>query len=113
MFQKNKDKPVEGLDQLVSDEKLQSSLVLYFYSPNCGPCRTMTPRIDRLVGEGSNIEKINVLEHKEFAVKVGVVGLPFVILVEQGKLKRTILGTTSERRIRNMLSQTGEQTQAA
>lgn len=113
IFQKNKDKPVKGLEQLVADDKLKSMLVLYFYSPNCGPCRTMTPRIDRLLDEGANIEKINVLEHKDFAVSMGVVGLPFVALVDQGRLKRTMLGTTSVRRLRSMLARKNQQTQTA
>ena len=113
LFQKNKDKPVQGLDELVSADKLKSSLVLYFYSPNCGPCRKMTPRIDKLLNEGASIEKINVIDHKEFAVKMGVVGLPFMALVDGGMLKRTILGPTSERRVRGLLAYSDNRTQAA
>lgn len=113
LFQKNKDKPVQGLDKVVSADKLNTSLVLYFYSPNCGPCRKMTPRIDKLLDEGASIEKINVIDHKDFAVKMGVVGLPFMALVDGGMLKRTILGPASERRVRGLLAHSRNRTQAA
>ena len=113
LFQQNKDKPVQGLDEVISADKLKSSMVLYFYSPNCGPCRKMTPRIDKLLNEGASIEKINVVDHKEFAVKLGVVGLPFMALVDGGMLKRTILGPTSERRVRGLLAHSDSRSQAA
>ena len=67
----------------------------------------------RLLDEGASIEKINVIDHKDFAVKMGVVGLPFMALVDGGMLKRTILGPTSERRVRGLLAHSRDRTQAA
>jgi len=113
LFQKQRDLPIRGLEEVVGRDKVDSTMLLYFYSPNCGPCRKMSPRIDKLCADGLHIQKINVLEHREFAVKAGVVGLPSVMLVQQGLLKRKILGSASERRLRHLLSSSEDVTQAA
>lgn len=33
---------------------------LYFYSPTCGPCRNVTPKIDAAITGGANIRKVDV-----------------------------------------------------
>ncbi len=42
-------------------EKLHShgKILLYFFSPNCGPCREMTPRIGRILAQGEAITPIH------------------------------------------------------
>jgi len=103
-LRKNRGKAVESLEDVVGVEvAAQSHLVLYFFGPGCGKCRAMTPRIDALIKEHSNLCKINSEEHRDWAIQLGVVGLPSIAVLRDGKLQDLSLGTVSTRKIKTML----------
>lgn len=56
--------------------------LVYFSAPWCGPCRMFGPVMDRLAGEGLNIEKVNVDENQQAAMKYGIRSVPTVIKVD-------------------------------
>ncbi|WP_043617261.1 thioredoxin domain-containing protein [Nonomuraea candida] len=35
---------------------------LYFFSPSCGPCKRITPKVDLAIKAGIPIRKVNVAE---------------------------------------------------
>jgi len=73
--------------------------VLYFYSPNCGPCRTMGPRIDALAGQHANVLKFDISADFELARAFGVMATPTTVLVSGGVIEHMLVGPLSQRRL--------------
>lgn len=97
-------RPVPGIDVLLDDRQRQAPrLLVYFWSPACGPCRTMSPAIDRVAAETGCVLKINVAESPETARSFGVMATPSLAVVEQGVIRALYVGARSEIRIRALL----------
>ena len=60
--------------------------VLYFSAPWCGPCKMFGPAFDEIVAEFDDIDvqKINVDENTEAAIKYEVTSIPTVIMEKAG-----------------------------
>jgi len=65
--------------------------VYYFYATHCGPCRAMTPVVDRLRTEHRNLIKINVAEAPDLARGFGIAATPSFVLVEDGAIRQVKL----------------------
>ena len=55
-------------------------LLLYFYTPSCGACKSMTPVIDKMKEEVNNIYKINLSRDYDIGKIFGVMGTPATII---------------------------------
>ncbi len=77
--------------------------VYYFFATHCGPCRTMTPVVDRVRSGHRNLVKIDVAEHSQLARDFGVAATPTFVSVEGGVIKQVKLGAMSEARLLSML----------
>jgi thioredoxin 1 len=92
---------VPELDALLTDaQRGKQKLLVYFWSPTCGMCRGMTPIIDKLAAERGNVLKVNAAESTALAKHFGVMATPSLALVEQGVLKKLVVGAKSELQIR-------------
>mgnify|MGYP000037945027 CR=1 FL=1 len=74
-----KDLKASEVTQLQEDGK---KLVIDFWAPWCGPCKTLIPRLENIESEYSDIQfvKVNVEEERDFAVLMGIRNVPTVIL---------------------------------
>lgn len=75
----------------------------YFFSPRCGPCRAVTPVIDRLATRHPNVFKVDVSADIEQARAFGVAATPTLMLVEDGRITRVIVGGASEKTLEGLL----------
>lgn len=78
--------------------------LLYFYSPNCGPCRTMGPRIDALAEQHANVLKFDITQDFELARAFGVMATPTTVLVSDGVIAHMLVGPLSQRRLEALLA---------
>ena len=78
--------------------------VYYFHAPHCGPCRAMTPLLDRLREAHPTLIKVDVAESLELARDFGIAGTPSFVLVENGAIRRVKLGGQSERGLLKLLT---------
>ena len=79
------------------DDLVKHSLrVYYFYSGNCGPCRKMTPLVDQLREQHTNLIKVNISEHAQLARDFGATGVPCFMLVIDGRIAKVKLGRVSQ-----------------
>ena len=78
----------------------QDGLVLVdFWAPWCGPCRTLSPILDRLAGEASEdfrIVKMNIDECPETVERFGVRSAPTLIIFKAAQPLDTRLGIMSK-----------------
>jgi len=95
---------VPGIDAvLTADQRRAPRLLVYFWSPRCGVCRSMTTVIDRLAEETRNVVKVNITEAPELAREFGVLATPSLAVVERGVIRRFVVGGRTEPQIRSLM----------
>ena len=88
--------------QAVSDasfetEVLQSSVpvLIDFWAPWCGPCKTIAPLVDELGKEYAGrlkVLKMNVDDNPNTPGRYGIRGIPTLILFKNGQVRDQIVG---------------------
>lgn len=97
-------KKAPRLAGLVSDNILKNKrYTLYFWSPQCGMCPSMTHVIDKLSKERNDLAKVDAVQHAELAHQMGVMGTPALVFIENGRIENIALGAKTERRILSLL----------
>ncbi len=81
---------VEVTDETFENEVLKSDLpvMVDMWAPWCGPCRMVSPVIDKLAEENAGkikACKVNVDENPQTAGKFGITAIPTVLLFKGGK----------------------------
>lgn len=70
-------------------------VVVDFYATWCGPCKILSPRLDKLAGSFTNevkFVKINVDEAPTLTQRLGIQGFPTLLFFKDGKVVDGILG---------------------
>ena len=73
-----------------------------FWAPWCGPCRSIAPIVEELATEYQGklkVVKINVDNNKEAAMRYNVRGIPNLILFKNGESVEQIVGYVAKQAI--------------
>ena len=89
-------------NEIMDSEK---TVLLDFGAPWCAPCRMVVPVIEEIAGERPDIKvgKINVDEQPELASKFGIMSIPTLVVMKNGKIVQQVSGMRPKNAILEML----------
>ena len=82
-----------------------SPVVIDFWAPWCAPCRMVVPIIEEIASERPDIKvgKINVDEQPELASKFGIMSIPTLVVMKNGKIVQRVSGARPKEAILTMI----------
>ena len=87
-----KDLTSANFNEIVKSDKL---VLVAFWASWCGPCKMLSPVIDRIAQEYEgkiNVGKVNVDDEGALASQFAIVSIPTVILFKDGKVVEKLIG---------------------
>ena len=104
-----------NLIQHVSDATFESTVLgskqpvlVDFWAEWCGPCKMIAPVLDEAAStyDGKlQITKMNVDENRDIPAKFGIRGIPTLMLVKDGQLAATKVGSLSKAQLTEFIDQ--------
>ncbi len=80
-------------------------VLLDFWASWCGPCRMVSPIVDEIAGERSDIKvgKVNVDEQQELASQFQIMSIPTLVVIKDGKVVNKSTGAKPKQQILAMI----------
>lgn len=88
-----KGKPLPDLPGTVGESigKASSGLV-YFFSPGCGACRSLTPKLSAIAKKNKNVFLIDISENLDIARAMRIMATPSTVEVASGQIVDVHIG---------------------
>lgn len=89
--------------EVISSDK---PVLLDFWASWCGPCRMLSPLVDQVADEVTDVKvgKVNVEEEPELAQAFGVENIPTLVVVKDGKIVNRSIGAVPKQEILRLIN---------
>lgn len=92
----------------VVDRSQQTPVVIDFWAPWCGPCRSIAPMLEAAAKERAGafvLAKINVDENQQIAGYFQIEGIPAIRVIDKGQMTNGFDGVVSQEQMNEFISQ--------
>ena len=91
------------------EEVLKSSLpvLVDFWAPWCGPCKALSPTVDKVANETAGkvkVVKVNVDEAQDIAAKYSIMSIPTLLVFVNGEISDQLIGLVQKDKIMDKLN---------
>lgn len=85
--------------------KSEKTVLIDFYAEWCGPCQMLSPIVEQVANENDNIKvvKINVDNAQDIAMDYGVMSIPTLVVIKDGKEANRVVGLVSKNEIERII----------
>ena len=101
-----KDTTTQGFVKDVIEESKQQPVLVDFWAPWCGPCKQLTPILEKAMKAAKGkvkLVKMNIDEHPQIAGQLGIQSIPAVIAFDKGQPVDGFVGALPESQVRGFI----------
>ncbi len=80
----------------------RSSGLVYFFSPGCGACSSMTPQIEDLARKNPGVRAVDISRDMQSARAFGILGTPSLVVLRDGLVADVRIGPIGGAELRQL-----------